>query len=55
MNSISLDLWESIERYSGIGSNRPATYASIILNIQQVISSAIRNLVDELRKMYLIN
>ena len=54
MNSISLNLWESIDKYSGIRANGISTYAAIILKIQQVSSSEIRNIVDGLRKMSLI-
>ena len=34
MNIISLDLWDSIKKYLGIGANGPATYAVVILNIR---------------------
>ena len=51
INSISLDLCESIDKYLGIMDNRPATYASVISNIQEVILCAIRNLFDNLSKM----
>ena len=54
MNSISLDIWESIKKYLVIVSNGPATYAAVISNIHQVSSSAILNIVDDLRKIYLI-
>ena len=30
MNSVSLDIWDSIEKYLEIGANGPATYAAII-------------------------
>ena len=45
---------ELINKYLGIRTNIPATYAAVISKIQQVSSSAICNLVNELRDMYLI-
>ena len=54
MNSISLYLWVSIEKYLGIGANGPATYAAVISKIHQVSLSAICNLVDDLSKISLI-
>ena len=54
MNSISQYLWDLINKYLGIRYNRPATYAAIILEMHQVSSSVIRNVVNELRKMSLI-
>ena len=54
MNRISICHWESIEKDLGIGANRAATYTAVILKIQQVRLSEIRNLVDELSNMYLI-
>ena len=55
MKSISLNLWGFIGKYLGVIANGPDAYAAVIPKIQQVISYAIRNLVDELRKMPLIN
>ena len=43
-----------IEKDLVIGANGPTTYASVISKIRQFRSFAIRNLVDELRKMYFI-
>ena len=54
LNSISLDLWESIEKYLLIKGNGPDTYAAVNSKIWQVRSSVIRNLVDELRKVSII-
>lgn len=55
MNSISLDLWETIEKDYGVGSNGPVTYAAVISKIQQVSASSIRTLVDKLKKLHLLN
>ncbi len=54
MNSITLDLWETIEKDVGIGANGPLTYAAVIAKIQQVSSSAVRLLVDKLKGMHLL-
>ncbi len=54
MNSISLDLWETIEKDVGVGSNGPVTYAAVISKIQQVSASSVRALVDNLKKMHLL-
>ena len=54
MNSTSIDICESIEKDLGIRANGHTTYASVISKIRQFRSFAIRNLVDELRKMYFI-
>ena len=51
INSIPLDLCDSIEKYLGIRDNRTATYAAVISKIQQVILCAIPNLFDNLSKM----
>ena len=55
MNSIALDLWESIEKDVGGSANGPVTYAAVITKIQQVSASAIRSLVKELKEMSLLN
>ena len=54
MNSISLDVWESIEKDVGVGANGSATHAAVILKIQQLRSSVIHNLFYEIGKMSLI-
>jgi hypothetical protein len=54
MNSIALDLWETIEKDVGIGANDPATYAAVIAKIQQVSASAVRTMVKNLKQMSLI-
>jgi hypothetical protein len=54
MNSISLDLWETIEKDVGVGANGPVTYAAVISKIQQVSASSVRSLVDKLKKMHLL-
>ena len=54
MNSISLDLWETIEKDVGVGSNGPLTYAAVISKIQQVSASAVRSLVTQLKTMHLL-
>ena len=54
MNIISLVLWQYIKRDLVIGANGTATYEAVISEIQQVSSSEIYNIVDELKKMSLI-
>jgi hypothetical protein len=55
MNSIALDLWETIEKEDvGIGANGPATYTAVIAKIQQVSASAVRTMVNTLKQMSLI-
>jgi hypothetical protein len=54
MNSISLDLWETVEKDVGVGSNGPVTCAAVISKIQQVSASSVRALVDNLKKMHLL-
>jgi hypothetical protein len=54
MNSISLDLWETIEKEVGVGASGPMTYAAVICKIQHVTSSAICSLVEKLRNMHLL-
>ena len=54
VNNIYLDLWELINKYLVIKSNGTATYTAIISKIQQFSLSMIRNIFDELGKMYLI-
>ena len=54
MNSILLDLWETIEKDVGVGSKGPFTYASVISKIQQVSASAVRSLVTQLKTMHLL-
>ena len=55
MNSIALDLWETIEKDVGTGANGPRTFAAIIAKIQQVSSSSVRTMVDNLKKLRSIN
>ena len=43
-----------IDKYLEIGSNGPATYAAVILKIQQVSLSTIRNIVGDIKNMSLI-
>ena len=54
MNIIYLDLWESTDKYLGFEANEPDNYAEVISKIHQVRYSAIHNIVDGLRNMYLI-
>jgi hypothetical protein len=51
---ITLDLWKTIEKDVGIGPNGPATYAAVIAKVQQVSASAIRTMVNWLKDMSLI-
>jgi hypothetical protein len=54
MNSIGLDLWETIKKDVGIGANAPLTYAAVIAKIQQVSASAVQSLVEKLKGMHLL-
>jgi hypothetical protein len=54
MNSVALDIWESIEKDVRIGANGPRTFAAVIAKIQQASSSSVRTMVNILKKPSLI-
>lgn len=47
MNSITLDLWETIEKDVGIRANGLTTYAAVIAKLQLVSASTIRTNVEQ--------
>ena len=53
MNSIVLEdlLEETIERDVGTGANGPRTFAAIMVKIQQVSSSSIHTMVNNLKEL----
>ena len=53
MNSISLELWKSIEKGTGYKASGPQIFAAVIDKLQQVMDAAIRVIVENLRKMKL--
>ena len=53
MNSISLELWKSIEKGTGYEASGPQIFAAVIDKLQQVTDAAIRVMVENLRKMKL--
>jgi hypothetical protein len=54
MNSIALDLWETIEKDIGVQAGGPVAYATVVGKIQQVSASSVRSLVSKLKVMSLI-
>jgi hypothetical protein len=54
LSSITLALWETVEKDLGVDASGPEAFASVISKLQQVNSAAIRSLVDELKSLSLI-
>jgi hypothetical protein len=54
MNSLALDLWETIEKDIGVQAGGPIAYAAVVGKIQQVSASSVRSLVTKLKVMNLI-
>ena len=55
MNSISLDLWETVEKDVGVGTDGTVTWcAAVISMIQQVSASSVRSLAKKLKKSCLL-
>jgi hypothetical protein len=54
LSSITLALWETVEKDLGVDASGPEAFASVISKLQQVNSAAIRSLVDELKGLSLI-
>ena len=55
MNSITLELWETIEKDLGADADGPEVFGTIISKLQQVNAASVRALVDKLKTMSLIN
>jgi hypothetical protein len=53
MNSISLDLSETVEKDVGGSAGEAVTCAAVICEIQQGSASSVQSLVDKLKKMHL--
>ena len=54
LKSITLPLWESIERDQGVETTGPEAFTAIINKQQQVNASSVRSLIDKLGKLKLI-
>ena len=54
LNSVSLPLWETVEKDLGIDASDPETFAAVVYKLQQVSSTAVRALVDKLKSLSLI-
>ena len=53
VNSISLELWNSIEKEVGYGATGPEVFIAILDKMQQVTDAAVRKMVDKLKGMTL--
>lgn len=54
LNSITLALWETVEKDLGVDTSGPEAFASVVSKLQQVSSAAVRTLVDELKGLSLL-
>jgi hypothetical protein len=54
LNSISLPLWETVEKDLGVDASGPEAFAAVVYKLQQVSSAAVRTLVDELKALSLL-
>ncbi len=54
LNSITLALWETVEKDLGVDTSGPKAFASVVFKLQHVSLAAVRSLVDELRGLSLI-
>jgi hypothetical protein len=54
LNSVSLPLWETVEKDLGVDVTGPEAFAAVVYKLQQVDSAAIRALVDELKNLSLL-
>jgi hypothetical protein len=54
LNSVSLSLWETVEKDLGVDASGPEAFAAVVYKLQQVSSAAVRHLVDELNGLSLL-
>jgi hypothetical protein len=54
LNSVSLPLWETVEKDLGVDASGPEAFAAVVYKLQQVSSAAVRTLVDELKNLSLL-
>ena len=54
LNSVSLPLWETVEKDLGVDASGPEAFAAVVYKLQQVSSAAVRTLVDELKALSLL-
>jgi hypothetical protein len=54
LNSITLPLWETVEKDLGVDGSGPEAFAAVVYKLQQVSSAAVRTLVDELKSLSLL-
>jgi hypothetical protein len=54
LNSVSLPLWETVEKDLGVDASGPEAFAAVVYKLQQVSSAAVRALVDELKNLSLL-
>jgi hypothetical protein len=54
LNSVTLPLWETVEKDLGVDASGPEAFAAVVYKLQQVSSAAVRTLVDELKGLSLI-
>jgi hypothetical protein len=55
LNSITLALWETVEKDIGVNtSSRPKAFTLVMSKLQQVSSTAVRTIVDELKGLSLL-
>jgi hypothetical protein len=54
LNSMSLPLWEMVEKNLGVDAFGPEAFAAVVYKLQQVSSAAVRALVNELKDLSLL-
>jgi hypothetical protein len=54
LNTVSLPLWETVEKDLGVDATGPEAFAAVVYKLQQVSSAAFRALADELKNLSLI-
>jgi hypothetical protein len=54
LNSITLPLWETVEKDLRVDRSGPEAFAAVVYKLQQVSSEAVRTLVDELKSLSLL-
>jgi hypothetical protein len=54
LNSVSLPLWETVEKDLGVDASGPEAFAAVVYKLQQVSSATVRALVNELKALSLL-
>jgi hypothetical protein len=54
LNSVSLPLWETVEKELTVDASGLEAFAAVVYKLQQVSSAAVRALVDELKGLSLL-